>query len=110
MLLGGVLGPSPVSAQAPEQAAPAGADTVRERLAAGQRLVRDLAARPATGPVVLGVLVLWIVWWVPRLLRHGGAGAPHRGTARRLARRGHYLEAGHLYEQLGDWEAAAGAY
>ena len=32
------------------------------------------------------------------------------GTARRLARRGHYLEAGHLYEQLGDWEAAAAAY
>ena len=109
VLLGGVLVPVLASAQAPEQA-PAGADTLRERLAAGQRLVRDLAARPATGPIVLGVLVLWIVWWVPRLLRHGGAGAPHRGTARRLARRGHYLEAGHLYEQLGDWEAAADAY
>jgi len=109
VLLGGVLVPVLASAQAPEQA-PAGADTLRERLAAGQRLVRDLAARPATGPIVLGLLVLWIVWWVPRLLRHGGAGAPHRGTARRLARRGHYLEAGHLYEQLGDWEAAADAY
>jgi tetratricopeptide (TPR) repeat protein len=109
VLLGGVLVPALASAQAPEQA-PAGADTVRERLAAGQRLVRDLAARPATGPIVLGLLVLWIVWWVPRLLRHGGTGAPHRGTARRLARRGHYLEAGHLYEQLGDWEAAADAY
>jgi tetratricopeptide (TPR) repeat protein len=109
VLLGGALVPALASAQAPEQA-PAGADTVRERLAAGQRLVRDLAARPATGPIVLGLLVLWIVWWVPRLLRHGGTGAPHRGTARRLARRGHYLEAGHLYEQLGDWEAAADAY
>jgi len=109
VLLGGVLVPVLASAQAPEQA-PAGADTLRERLAAGQRLVRDLAARPATGPIVLGLLVLWIVWWVPRLLRPGGAGVPHRGTARRLARRGHYLEAGHLYEQLGDWEAAADAY
>jgi tetratricopeptide (TPR) repeat protein len=109
LLVGGILAPSLASAQEPEQG-PAGADTMRERLAAGQRLVRDLAARPATGPIVLGLLVLWIVWWVPRLLRHGGSGAPHRGTARRLARRGHYLEAGHLYEQLGEWEAAADAY
>jgi tetratricopeptide (TPR) repeat protein len=109
VLVGGALAPSLASAQAQEKG-PAGADTMRERLAAGQRLVRDLAARPATGPIVLGLLVLWIVWWVPRLLRHGGSGAPYRGTARRLARRGHYLEAGHLYEQLGDWEAAADAY
>jgi tetratricopeptide (TPR) repeat protein len=109
VLLGGVLAPSLASAQAQEPG-PSGADTLRERLAAGQRLVHDLAARPATGPIVLGLLVLWIVWWVPRLLRHGGAGTPHRGMARRLARRGHYVEAGHLYEQLGDWEAAADAY
>lgn len=109
VLVSGALAPPLASAQAQEQG-PAGADTLRERLAAGQRLVRDLAARPATGPILLGLLVLWIVWWVPRLLRHGGSRTPHRGTARRLVHRGHYLEAGHLYEHLGDWEAAADAY
>ncbi len=100
VLVGGALAPSLVSAQAQEQG-PADADTMRERLAAGQRLVRDLAARPATGPIVLGLLVLWIVWWVPRLLRHGGSGAPNRGMARRLARRGHYLEAGPSLRAIG---------
>jgi tetratricopeptide (TPR) repeat protein len=86
---------------------------MEDRLADSQRWVRNLAAHPAAGPIALGVVVAWLLWLIPRLLRRGSpgpVGAPSAAKARRLARQGAYIEAGRLYEQLTDWEAAADAY
>jgi tetratricopeptide (TPR) repeat protein len=110
LTVGTVFDAVPVAAQAPEQTESLG-DEVRDRLAEGRRAVRDLLGRPATGPILVGLLAVWVVWYVPRLLRRSaGHGGPSRGLARRLARRGDYLEAGRIYEKLGDWEAAAETY
>jgi tetratricopeptide (TPR) repeat protein len=101
-------------AQAPVQdEPPAASQRVEDRLAAGQRWIHDLVNRPLAGPVALGVLALWLLWLVPRLLRQNGravSGAPSAAKARRLLRQGAYVDAGRLYEQLADWEAAADAY
>jgi eukaryotic-like serine/threonine-protein kinase len=101
-------------AQAPVQdEPPAASQRVEDRLAAGQRWIHDLVNRPLAGPVALGFLALWLLWLVPRLLRQDGravSGAPSAAKARRLLRQGAYVDAGRLYEQLADWEAAADAY
>jgi tetratricopeptide (TPR) repeat protein len=101
-------------AQAPVQdEPPAASQRVEDRLAAGQRWIHDLVNRPLAGPVALGCLALWLLWLVPRLLRQNGravSGAPSAAKARRLLRQGAFVDAGRLYEQLADWEAAADAY
>lgn len=106
--------PCRADAQAPVQdEPPAASQRVEDRLAAGQRWIHDLVNRPLAGPVALGLLALWLLWLVPRLLRQNGravSGAPSAAKARRLLRQGAYVDAGRLYEQLADWEAAADAY
>jgi tetratricopeptide (TPR) repeat protein len=88
-------------------------ERVHDQFADGQRWIRDLTTHPAAGPIAVGLIVVWLLWLVPRLLRRDGAapaGPPSHGKARRLVRQGAYLEAGRLYERLADWEAAADAY
>ena len=102
------------AAQAPVQDGPAPvSESVGDRLAAGQRWIRELAEHPMAGPVALGFVGLWLLWLVPRLLRQKGgtaSGAPSTAKARRLVRQGAYVDAGRLYEQMADWDAAADAY
>jgi eukaryotic-like serine/threonine-protein kinase len=86
---------------------------VQDRLAESRQWIRDLAAHPAAGPIAAGLVVVWLLWLVPRLLRRDGAapaGRPSPAKAMRLVRKGAYLEAGRLYERLASWEAAADAY
>ena len=116
VLLLAVLPPSLSSAQSAGQDTSL-AESARDRLAEGQRLVRDVVAHPAAGPAVGAFVLLWVVWGIRRVLRRGRGGiaasgrrTPSRGEARRLARRGAYVEAGRLYEQLSDLDAAAAAY
>jgi eukaryotic-like serine/threonine-protein kinase len=114
LVTGGEFLKSHAAAQAPVQdgSAPV-SESVEDRLVAGQRWIRDLADRPLAGPVALGLLALWLLWLVPRLLRQDGrapSGAPSVAKARRLLRQGAYVEAGRLYEHMADWEAAADAY
>lgn len=116
VLLLAVLPPRLTSGQSPGQDDSLG-ESARDRLVEGQRLVRDFVAHPMAGPAVGAFVLLWIVWGIRRALRKGpgsiaatGRRAPTRGEARRLARRGAFVEAGRLYEQLSDPEAAAAAY
>jgi tetratricopeptide (TPR) repeat protein len=106
--------PIPARAAAPANGSPPTVGgTAQEPLPDGRQWIRDLAAHPAAGPVGAGLVVLWLLWLVPRLLRRDGvapAGRPSRAKATRLARKGAYLEAARVYEQLASWEDAADAY
>lgn len=107
-----LAGPRVASAQAPEGAG-AVAERVQDGLADGQRWIRQVMAHRAAGPIAVGFVVVWLLWLVPRLLRRDAAapaGPASPKKARRLVRQGAYVEAGRLYEQLTDWEAAADAY
>jgi tetratricopeptide (TPR) repeat protein len=106
--------PRLVWAQATSSESPAApGEGAKDPLAQGQRWLEDAIAHPYAVPVALGLVAAWLFWLVPRWLRRGAPaapGAPTRGRARRLVRQGAYLEAGRLYEQLADWDAAADAY
>lgn len=114
LLTAGAIVASPALAQAPApESAASPDDSVADRLAAGQRWIRGLADRSVAAPVALGVLAVWLLWLVPRLLRQNtgaSAGPPSSAKARRLMRQGAYVDAGRLYEHVAEWEAAADAY
>jgi tetratricopeptide (TPR) repeat protein len=92
-------------------------DALRERLAEGLALANDATLQKYAAYVVGGIVLLWLLSRVPRLLRKGeGAGgavlsrAGNFREARRAARRGDHLQAARFYEAAEDWEAAAEAY
>lgn len=86
-------------------------------LAQAEAWANDPTVLRSAGYVAGGIVVLWVLTQIPRLLRwsRGSNLAPlspaqNRREARRAARRGDHLEAGRLLEAAEDWEDAAAAY
>jgi tetratricopeptide (TPR) repeat protein len=109
-----VLDPRAACAQPPSSDTLAAPDeSARDPLAQARRWIDEAVAHRYAVPVAAGLLALWLLWMVRRVLRGSASatmGPPSRGRARRLARKGACVEAGRLYEQLADWDAAADAY
>ena len=93
-------------------------DELWRRLGDAQTLLSDPTVRRYAAYAVGGIVLLWLVSRVRRLLRQGGGrrdvAAPSRSEnlreARRAARRGDHIQAGRFYEAAEEWEAAAEAY
>jgi tetratricopeptide (TPR) repeat protein len=93
-------------------------DELWKRLADPQALLGDPTIQMYVAYTVGGIVLLWLIARVRRLLRHGGgsraAGAPSRSEnlreARRAARHGDRVQAGRFYEAAEEWKAAAEAY
>jgi tetratricopeptide (TPR) repeat protein len=92
-------------------------DELWQGLAEIQALANNSTMLQYAAYAVGGIVVLWLLSRLPRLLRLAGAGAvaaPSRSQnlreARRAARRGDHIQAGRFYEAAEDWENAAESY
>ncbi len=92
-------------------------DELRGRLAEGLALASDPTVQKYAAYAVGGIVMLWLLSRIPRLLALGGAGGgvtPSKAEtirqARRAGRHGDHVQAGRFYEAADEWEAAAEAY
>ncbi len=111
-----VLSAAPVWAQGEEVGSSNGDFT--SWLAGTQELLADPTARRFAAYIGIGILALWLLSRLPRLLGTGterGAAGPlsraeNRREARRAARRGDHLQSGRFYEAAEAWGDAAEAF
>ncbi len=92
-------------------------DELWQRLAEIQLVANNPLVLQYGAYAVGGIVVLWVLSRLPRLLRRTGGGAvaaPSRSQnlreARRAARRGDPVQAGRFFEAAEDWESAAESY
>ncbi len=92
-------------------------DELWGRLSEGLGLANDVTVQKYAAYAMGGIVLLWLLSRIPRLLRlGGGAGAAAQSKsenlrqARRAARHGDYIQAGRFYEAGDDWDEAAEAY
>jgi len=80
-------------------------------------MANDPTVQKYAAYAVGGIVLLWLLRRIPRLLQSGGgvgAATPSKSEnlreARRAVRRGDHIQAGRFYEAAADWGAAAEAY